>query len=78
MYIKASRKRKSEIAVKKDGKLQSGLESTISVANKKPKTNSDQFNSGVYTDSEEKLFLQGLELHGRQWPKVVFHSFPIC
>lgn len=74
MYIKASRKRKTELAIKNDAKLQSGLESNISAINKKPKANSDQFNSGVYTDSEEILFLEGLELYGRQWSKVVYYS----
>ncbi|ORX93100.1 hypothetical protein K493DRAFT_262785 [Basidiobolus meristosporus CBS 931.73] len=33
----------------------------------------DGFNTGPYTDEEEKLFLSGLELHGREWKKLVEH-----
>ncbi|RKO89885.1 hypothetical protein BDK51DRAFT_46892 [Blyttiomyces helicus] len=29
-----------------------------------------EFNTGKFTDDEVKLFLEGLEIHGRDWPKV--------
>ncbi|KAK9720802.1 hypothetical protein K7432_003904, partial [Basidiobolus ranarum] len=43
----------------------------------KPKKKADKlpdgFNTGPYTDDEEVLFLSGLELHGREWKKLVQH-----
>lgn len=30
------------------------------------------YNTGVYTELEEKNFLEGLELFGRDWTKVIY------
>jgi hypothetical protein len=34
----------------------------------------DEKRQGFYTDTEEKLFLEGLELYGRDWSKVMILS----
>lgn len=38
---------------------------------KKKDKDEDQFASGRWTDEEEKLFLEALELYGRDWDKVL-------
>lgn len=41
-------------------------------ANKKPrKPVPEGYNTGVYTELEEKNFIEGLELFGRDWTKVI-------
>jgi hypothetical protein len=40
---------------------------------KKYKTVSEGMNTGKFSDEEVARFRQGLELYGRDWPKVLIH-----
>lgn len=71
--MKRGRKRKMMVTkVVEDEEEEEGEKIKESCAiNKKPrKPVPEGYNTGVYTDLEEKNFLEGLELFGRDWTKV--------
>lgn len=46
-------------------------EPTVKPVKKPKKPLAEGFNAGVYNEVEEKNFLEGLELFGRDWGKVI-------
>ncbi|KAI9259049.1 hypothetical protein BY458DRAFT_557847 [Sporodiniella umbellata] len=76
--MKRGRKRKSSPVdlPKKEPKIKEtkSKEPKESIENKKTKkSTSDSYNTGVYTELEEKNFLEGLDMFGRDWSKLQAH-----